>query len=223
MPATLSKPKRQPKPETVAELLRSLGGIRPNRILMNPPLGRATEKDVLRIEAKEDRLCELVDGVLVEKGMGARESLLAAQISFHLFEYRERTSPDPGVVLGGGGMLRLRPNLIRIPDVSFISWDQMPSGEFPDDPIASLFPDLAVEVLNECNTPREMARKLDEYFEAGCRLAWIIDPETRTADVYTAPDQCTHLRASQSLDGGDVLPGFKLSLKELFASTRRRS
>ena len=134
----------------------------------------------------------------------------------------DQRANDLGVVLGADGFLRLRPRLVRIPDVSFISWDQIPSGEFPTEPIASLYPDLAVEVLSEGNTSREIARKLDEYFEAGCRLAWIIDPENRTADVYTAPDQCTHLRASQSLDGGEVLPGFKLSLKELFASTRRR-
>ena len=221
MPSTLIKPKRRPKPETLAELLKSLGGIRPSRIRMNPPPGRATEKDVLRIEAEESRLFELVDGVLVEKAMSSRESLLAAHVIFEIKLHLK--SEDLGVVLGADGMLRLRPRLVRIPDVSFISWDQMPSGEFPTDPIASLYPDLAVEVLSDSNTPREIARKLEEYFEAGCRLAWIIDPETRTADVYTSPDHCTHLRATQSLDGGEVLPGFKLALKELFASTRRRS
>ena len=119
-------------------------------------------------------------------------------------------------------MLRLRPRLVRIPDVTFISWDQIPSGEFPTAPIPSLFPDLAVEVLSESNTTAEIDRKLSEYFAAGCRLAWIVDPKTNTADVYTSPADCQHLRANQSLDGSDVLPGFKLPLKELFASTRRR-
>ncbi len=222
MPTALAKPKRRPKPQTLAELLKSLGGIRPSRIRMNPPPGRATEKDILRIEAEESRLFELVDGVLVEKAMGSREALLATRISQWILNDLDQRATDLGVVLGADGFLRLRPRLVRIPDVSFISWDQIPSGEFPTEPIASLFPDLAVEVLSDSNTPREIARKLEEYFEAGCRLAWIVDPETRTADVYTAPDHFTHLRSTQSLDGGDVLPGFKLSLKELFASTRRR-
>ena len=222
MATALVKPKRRPPPQTLAELLRNLGGIRPSRIRMNPPPGRATEKDVIRIEAEENRLFELVDGVLVEKTMGSREALLATKISHWILTDLEQRTTDLGVVLGADGFLRLRPRLVRIPDVSFISWDQIPSGEFPTEPIASLYPDLAVEVLSEGNTSREIARKLDEYFTAGCRLAWIIDPETRTADVYTAPDQCIHLRPSQSLDGGDVLPGFKLPLKELFASTRRR-
>ena len=222
MATALVKRKRRPPPQTLAELLRNLGGIRPSRIRMNPPPGRATEKDVIRIEAEENRLFELVDGVLVEKTIGTRESLLAMHVGRRIGNDLEQRPTDLGVVLGADGFLRLRPRLVRIPDVSFISWDQIPSGEFPTEPIASLYPDLAVEVLSDSNTPREIERKLHEYFEAGCRLAWIIDPESRTADVYTAPDQCTHLRPSQSLDGGDVLPGFKLPLKELFASTRRR-
>jgi Uma2 family endonuclease len=204
----------------IADLLQELGDISPRRIRLVPAPGRATEKDVIRIEAKENRLYELVDGVLVEKAIGARESLLALHLGHLMKIYLD--SNDLGVILGADGMMRLRPRLVRIPDVSFISWDQIPGGEFPDEPIPDLFPDLAVEVLSKSNTSREIERKLREYFEAGCRLVWIVDPKTRTADVYSAPDECRHLRATQSLDGGDVLPRFELSLKELFASTRRR-
>ena len=205
---------------TFADLLDELGGIPPSRVRLRPAPGRATEKDVIRIKAQEKRLFELVDGVLVEKAMGARESFLAVHISFLLKVFLQEN--DLGAVLGADGMLQLRPRLVRIPDVSFISWDQIPGGEFPSKPIPDLYPDLAVEVLSPSNTPREIERKLSEYFAAGCRLAWIVDPKTRTADVYTATDECQHLRPTQSLDGGDVLPGFKLPLKELFASTRRR-
>lgn len=206
--------------ETFADLFEQLGGISPSRVRFRPTPGRATEKDVLRIEASENRLFELVDGVLVEKAMGATEALLASYVVHFFWDYLR--DHDLGVALGADGMLRLRPRLVRIPDVSFISWDQIPSGEFPSQPIPDLYPDLAVEVLSDSNTPAEIERKLSEYFEAGCRLAWIVDPKTHTADVYTSPTDCQHLRSSQSLDGGDVLPGFKLPLKELFASTRRR-
>ena len=214
MPATIAEP------PTIADLLHDLGDINPRRIRLRPAPGRATEKDVVRIEAQEDRLCELIDGVLVEKIMGAKESLLAMELGFHLKSYLANKSL--GVVLGEAGMLQLRPRLVRIPDVSFISWDQMPSGEFPEEPVPSLFPDLAVEVLSRGNTAGEMTLKVSEYFAAGSQLVWIIDPESQTADVYTAPGECRHLKATQSLDGGDVLPGFKLPLKELFVSKRRR-
>ena len=208
------------EPPTIADLLHDLGDISPQRIRLRPAPGRATEKDVVRIEAKEDRLYELVDGVLVEKVMGAKESLLACILIQMLKNYLDRN--PLGVVLGEAGMLQLRPRLVRIPEVSFISWDQMPSGEFPSEPVPSLCPDLAVEVLSPSNTTAEMTLKVSEYFEAGSRLVWIIDPETKSAEVYTAPDSCRRLKASQSLDGGDVLPGFKLLLKELLTTKRRR-
>ena len=205
--------------ETLADLLEELGGISASRVRMRPAPGRATEKDVVRIVASENRLFELVDGVLVEKAMGAREAVLATHLSY-LLKLHPQTA-ILGIVVGADGMLRLRPRLVRIPDVSFISWDQIPSGEFPSKPIPDLYPDLAVEVLSEGNTTAEIERKLAEYFEAGCRLAWIIDPKTQTADAYTTPTDCRHLRGNQALDGGNVLPGFKLPLKELFASLRR--
>ncbi len=213
MPAALAEPR------TLDDLLDDLGGISPKRIRLDPPPGRATEKDVIRLEAKEDRLYELVDGVLVEKVMGAKESFIASILIHRLWSFLD--GKELGAVLGEAGMLRLRPKLVRIPDVSFISWDQIPGDEFPSEPIPDLYPDLAVEVLSRSNTAGEMTLKVSEYFEAGTRLVWIIDPATQTADVYTAPGECRRLKASQSLDGGDVLPGFKLPLKELFATKRR--
>jgi Uma2 family endonuclease len=61
-----------------------------------------------------------------------------------------------------------------------------------------------------------MQIKLKEYCLGGVSLVWIIDPETRSAEVYTAPDEKTAIPATGSLDGGDVLPGFRLPLAKLF-------
>ncbi len=114
--------------------------------------------------------------------------------------------------------MRLLKGLVRIPDVSFFCWDKLPGRVLPSKPIPDLFPDLAVEVLSESNTPEEMERKLREYFLAGVRLVWMIDPRERTAEVYTAPDApAFRLDESGVLDGGNVLPGFRLPLAELFA------
>src|SRR5579871_6120328 len=67
--------------ETVADLLQRLGDIGPDRICMQPPPGTATEKDVLAaLEAPRKRICELIDGVLVEKAMGYSESFLATYL-----------------------------------------------------------------------------------------------------------------------------------------------
>ena len=200
--------------DTLADLLDRLGGIPPNRVRMRPAPGTATEADVLAANDHEDRLCELVDGVLVEKGMGFRESLLALAIGAIL---RGFIIPrNLGLVVGPDGMLKLMPGLVRIPDVSFLSWDRIPGGKVPSEAIPPISPDLAVEVLSESNTKREMARKRREYFASGTRLVWEVDPESRTVAIYDAPERFQTLSQTDTLDGGDLLPGFTLRLVDLF-------
>lgn len=205
---------------TIGDLLEELGDIPPGRVRLRPAPGTATERDVIAVEASENRLCELVDGVLVEKVMAYYESRVAVVICTFLENYLEEH--DLGIVAGADGMMRLAPGLVRIPDVSFVSWKRLPGRRVPRDPIARLAPDLAVEVLSEGNTEKEMARKLREYFTAGAQVVWIVDPDARTVAVYTAPDDCTVLQERQTLTGGDLLPGFALPLRKLFARAEGR-
>jgi Uma2 family endonuclease len=67
-----------------------------------------------------------------------------------------------------------------------------------------------------------MERKRREYFQGSARLVWEIDPDTHSARVYTSPDQFQEIGPDGSLDGGDVLPGFTLSLSRLFARAGRQ-
>jgi Uma2 family endonuclease len=200
-----------PKFRTVAELLHRLGDISPERVRLQPTPGSATERDLLK---PEGRLCELVDGTLVEKTMGYDESMLAVELASLLLAFVKRHRL--GEVTGADGTFRLMPGLVRIPDIAFTSRARLPKKSEPRQPIPDLAPDLAVEVLSRSNTKKEMARKLREYFAVGVRLVWFIDPRDRSALVYTLPTRKTKLVESQSLDGGDVLPGFTLSLRELF-------
>jgi len=128
-----------------------------------------------------------------------------------------------GIVLGADGALRILPNQVRVPDVCFISWEKFPRRELPREPIPAVAPDLAVEVLSEGNTEAEMQRKLRDYFAAKVRLVWYLDPQTRTANAYTAPEQVVTISEEGSLCGGEVLPGFELTLKDLFARAERRA
>jgi Uma2 family endonuclease len=207
--------------ETLADLVKQLGDIPLERIHLKPAPGTATEQDLLAaLEAPRKRICELVDGVLVEKPVGTKEAVLAGLIGQALWNYLDEH--DLGIVIPADGPLRLWLGLVRIPDVSFVSWGQLPGGELPDDAIASVVPELAVEVLSKSNTKAEMERKLREYFEAGVRLAWLVQPKTQTAVAHTSPTKARRIGKEQALDGGEVLPGFRLSLKELFARARRR-
>jgi Uma2 family endonuclease len=214
-----------PKDATVADVLKQLGGISPRRVRMTPPPGTATERDLLAVLDHTNRLCELVDRTLVEKPLGFQESYLAGEIIRLLGNFV--VEHDLGIVTAPDGTLRLMPGLVRLPDVAFISWNQLPSRKYPNEPTASLIPELAVEVLSVSNTRREMERKLKEYFLAGAQLVWLVDPDTRSVDVHTAPDRFVCLQEGDVLDGGSVLPGFRLPLEQLFArvekpQTRRR-
>ena len=205
--------------ETMADLRERLGGISPARVRLRPAPGTATERDVVAVRDRERRICELVDGTLVEKVMGFNEGFLAAMLIRLLGTYLDRH--DRGIVVGADGMMRLTPGLVRIPDVSFIVWERFPDRKAPEVALPDLAPDLAVEVISKGNTRREMERKLRDYFAAGVLLVWFVLPKTRTVRVYTAPDRFTTLGIDQVLDGGAVLPGFALPLRDLFERPRQ--
>jgi Uma2 family endonuclease len=201
---------------TVADLSEMFGPMPFRRIVREPPPGTATERDVLAIHGRDKRLCELVDGILVEKPRGYEESLIAVELIRFLATFvAERKL---GFVTGEGGMMKLAKGLVRIPDVAFVSKGRLPGGKPPRRPIPNLAPNLALEVLSKNNTTQEMERKLVEYFEAGVELVWFVDPRARTVEVFTAPDASTLFKTGQTVTGGKVVPGFKLKLRDLFAA-----
>jgi Uma2 family endonuclease len=205
----------------LADLQEHLGGIPLDRIRLNPPPGLATIDDAVRLAERKIAICELVDGVLVAKPMGCYESILAMILGQQLYNHLDN---DPrGVVSGESGQLLILPTRMRIPDVSFISWERFPNGRLPDQRVYEVTPDLAVEILSESNTKNEMNKKLDEYFRGGARLVWYIDPDSRTAEIYTARDEVQQIDANGVLDGRDVLPGFQLRLGDLFERAQRGS
>jgi Uma2 family endonuclease len=213
--AALSAP-----PETVADLLKRLGDIPPSRIRLQPPPGTATEKDVIAAEAKTGRLCELVDGVLVEKAMGYYEDLLGSVLIELMGAFARRHKL--GFVLGAAGMMRPRLGLVRMPNVAFYSWSQFPNRRLPRGQILGRIPDLAVEVLSPKNTRKEMERKRREYFGGGARLVWQVYPKKQRVRVYAAVGEFEEFAEDQALTGGAVLPGFTLSVRQWFELAGQR-
>ena len=207
--------------ENLAEWWHSLGDIPPERVVLRPRPGTATEQDLLRMVERDKRLVELVDGTLVEKPVGFLESQIGLQVATALVNYIK--GKKLGFVLGADGTLKMSMGNIRLPDVCFISRDDLPGAAMPKEPVPKLAPSIAVEVISEGNTPREMKRKLGEYFGSGSRLVWMIYPKTRTIDVFEqlqdAPTRT--LTESDVLDGGIVLPGFSMDVSEVFEPLSR--
>jgi Uma2 family endonuclease len=204
-----------PEVETLADVMDRLGGISLDRILWTPRPGTATEEDQLRLVSGEPkRLVELIDGILVEKGMGNRESLLAASLLMLLMNFVHPRRL--GVVGAPDAILRMKTGRNRMPDIYFTAWASLPSDTAHLQPVAHYPADLAVEILSENNTRKEIEQKRREYFAAGSKRVWIIDPDARTVAVYTDPDTHKLLTEADTLDGGNVLPGFVLPLADLF-------
>jgi Uma2 family endonuclease len=172
------------------------------------------------VDGDDKRLVELVDNTLVEKPMGFYEGRLGILIGHFFEDFLE--VHDLGLCFGADTTLRVAQRVVRLPDVSFVSWSKIPNRELPAEQVPFLVPDLAIEILSPSNTLAEMARKRRDYFAAGTRLVWQIDPDSRTAEVFTAPDVSTIVPADGALDGGDVLPGFRLPLARLFERAGRR-
>lgn len=215
MSSLLDRPRGRKVGLTLDDLSQRFGPMPSWRIRTTPPPGTATEADLLRIHREEGRLCELVDGILVEKDAGFEESVIAGKLltALNNFVVPRRL----GLVTGEAGMMRIALRLVRIPDVAFVARKRLPAGNMPTKAIPHLVPNLAVEVISRGNTGKELESKRAEYFEAGVELVWYVQPRGRTVDVFTAPDAHEIVKESQTLSGGDVLPGFQLKVRTLFA------
>jgi Uma2 family endonuclease len=210
-------PVATPRFETLAELIDladRLGGIPPARVLLKPTPGEATEDDLLDHIRRTDRTCELVDGTLVEKVMGMGESFLAIWMIRCLDAYV--IPRDLGYFSSGDGMTRLRPGVVRAPDICFIRKRRLPNGQFEMTPIGEMIPDLTVEVISEGNTKAEIDRKIGEYFQAGVEAVWIVDPFRRVVVVHSSPESFVTLKEADTLEGSPVFPGLDLPVARIF-------
>lgn len=200
---------------TASEVIAHFGDIPIARVRTTPPPGEATEADVVELHERHDRLCELIDGTLVEKAMGWREAELAIIIASLLRGFV--SANHLGKVFGPDGMFRLEPGQVRIPDVAFISIQRFAGRRVKPGAFWELGCDLAVEVISPSNTRREMERKLADYFAAGMNAVWLVYLEPRQVVVHRSPTDSRVLRGDDVLEGSAILPGFSVTVAQIFA------
>lgn len=159
---------------------------------------------------------ELVEGELVElPGAGALHNLIAALIYRLLHAHCEGGGLGFVFTDGIGYILGRRPDRVRVPDVSFVSQGRVPESGLPEGFWPSA-PDLAVEVVSPSDRADEVRRRVRDYLEAGTRLVWLVWPRQRSVTVYAADGAVRELGEGDELDGGAVLPGFRVRVAELF-------
>jgi Uma2 family endonuclease len=174
-----------------------------------------SEHDAPSVELDE-RLYEVVNGQRVElEPMGAFESVLASVLLVYLESFARSSKLGVAVgetlfVLDGARKLKRRP------DVAFVSYSRWPETTVERAEAWNVVPDLAIEIISPTNLAEAVDEKIVEYFQAGVQLAWVLYPTTGRVHVYESANKARVVEQSGELDGGQVLPGFRLPIQSLF-------
>ena len=204
-------------PDTLADLLERLGGIPAARVFLDPPPGTVTFEHFERIDGRlGEWRCELVSNTLVRRTASMAQGVVQATVGTKIMNFVE---PERlGVCAMAAPHLMVNGN-VRRPAFSFVAYADIPDRAMLRQNAPPLPPTLAVDTFVAGNTEAEFRMKHDECFASGCRLAWVLFPDTRLLRVHAHPgnaDRFTQLTADDTLDGGDVLPGFSVRVGDLF-------
>jgi Uma2 family endonuclease len=114
-----------------------------------------------------------------------------------------------------GFTLATDPDTVRAADVAFIRRERIPETGIPKN-FWQTAPDLAVEVVSPGDTYSEVEEKTGDWLNAGVRAVWIVNPKQRVVSVYRSMTDVTRLAEGDELDGGEVVPGFRCKVSEIF-------
>jgi Uma2 family endonuclease len=184
-------------------------------MMASPSLLASEHENVLAVQ--DEPLYEIVNGQRVDiPPMSAYATWLASRLHIRLGLYAE----DKGLGMSVTEMLFVldaEHNLRRRPDVAFVSTARWPLDRaLPSTGDWDVVPDLAVEVISPNDVFKDMLAKVREYFHYGVQVVWVIAPEEQQVYVYDAPAHVRILTVQDELTGGEVVPGFRISLGHLF-------
>ena len=159
---------------------------------------------------------ELVKGELRKMSpSGSEHGAIIVNITILLGQYVKANKL--GVCFGAetGFKIGSDPDTVRAPDVAFVRSDRIPERGIPKK-FWQGAPDLAVEVLSPGDTFSEVEEKVEQWLDAGARAVWAINPRRRIVSIFRPMTDATRLPEGEELDGGDVAPGFRCKVSEIF-------
>lgn len=165
--------------------------------------------EVVERPENRNRLFELIDGGVVEKAASFKPSKIGMRMGRFIGNYADAI----GYVTGADGSYILSPDFEFMPDVGYISKLRLP--EMPDREVQGP-PDLAVEVKSPTDSKRELRLKVEDYLRFGTKRVWLVFPDEQRVEVYVPDADVQELDINGILDGGDVLPGFTLPVRDIF-------
>jgi Uma2 family endonuclease len=166
------------------------------------------------LEIADGRRCELVRGELVEMSpVKKKHSWIVLLLGSWMVPYARRQKLGMvGTELGF--ILSRNPDVVRAPDIYFVTrarWGDLDANGFFEGA-----PDLAVEVLSPDDRASQVSEKVREYFAAGSKMVWIVDPENRMVTVYRSASEAHVLSGRHSVAAEALLPGFSFVVEEVF-------
>ena len=174
-----------------------------------------TAADLLRLDGKGVR-GELIRGVLCETmPTGQEHGEIAALLTAELVVFTKARTLGRVTTSDAGVWLERDPDTVREPDVAFFSAAKVPPGVRVTG-YSEAIPDLVVEITSPNDSHREVHDKAHMWLNHGVRLVWVVQPETRTVDVYRPDQAIVTLGDKDALDGLDVLPGFTCDVSAVF-------
>ncbi len=179
------------------------------------------ETEIEALVVQPTKHYEVVNGEIVEEPpLGVPEGWIAGLLD-QTMGYHARTNRLGRVVPEMLFVLAEEPMLRRRPDVAFVSLERWPLDRAkPRGAAWDVIPDLAIEIVSPTDWIADLMDKIEEYFAAGCRAVWVVYPGHNKVYVYTSTTSVQILQIGDELDGGEILPGFRLSLTELFEIER---
>jgi Uma2 family endonuclease len=184
-----------------------------------------TADELLTMPNKDEHgnycLLELIRGEVRRMSpTGITHGIICNEVGAEIREFVNAN--DLGVVCGAetGFIVERDPDTVIAADVAFITHERLATVENPDK-FGPFAPDLAVEVMSPGNRAGEIKEKVSLYFAAGARAVWVLNPKKRTVAVYNSPSDARVLGERDTLEGGEVLPGFRLELSKLFAKVKK--
>lgn len=177
-----------------------------------------TAQDLWEMPEVPGKRFELVDGELVEMpGAGGVHMIIVVTLFKLLDEFVRGHDLGYAFPDGLSFIVARDPDRVRIPDGSFVSWERVPEGGPPEGYWPNA-PDLAIEVVSPNDHASELQEKVQDYLNAGTQAVWVVWPKLRSITVHLPDGSSRSFDIESELDGGDVLPGLRIPVADIFAS-----
>lgn len=182
-------------------------------VLVKGTVEALTAKEYSRLP--DSKATELLDGELVEiTPLGAAHGEIAAELASRLRVWAKGGTHGK-VGLRSGFVLRRDPHRVRGPDIWFVSRDRVPRSGVPQG-FWEIAPDLAVEAIALGDTVETVKERLEDYFEAGTRMVWLVYPRFKQVEAHLPDGTMRTFKETDILEAPHLLPGFSCRVADLF-------